>query len=413
MTTDSSRNKIQYLYVFIVFCMTFSAVKYWRIIGITSINIAMGLALPVAICSSFFNSKQFRYLFLYSTIVLLNYLTGDDYFHSKNNLLNGFIGLYVSLSMSYYIFINKDYKLLKWIVISVFVVLLWTTVATAYFDISLPGIVRKAFNVTLHEIGDVSLFNSAYALGLSSYTLPHAIPLLIPPFVLGIKNSLLPKSKRVFSGIMLLCCILLTYYSGATGPMLVAIMVLIMSLLVHKGSVLSNMVKLSFIVLVFAPFIFDDQIMLSGLEWIDGLLGNEGYFHNKIVDFQDSIMYDEASGDIEARQGLYSSSISVILENPLNILIGAQEGYGGHSVILDRMASLGLVGFIPFICMLVVQIRFVRKHISTQFNIYFYLGLFAAFMMLISKNIYGWSTWFFFLAALSFLIVYYSVDDVK
>ena len=274
-----------------------------------------------------------------------------------------------------------------------------------------PGLVRMAHLTALVNPGDLTTFKPMFMLGLSSYELPHALPLLMPAFVLGVKNNLLSKKQRLLSAIMLACSLMLVYFSGATGPMLVSLMVLLMSFLVSKGSTASNVLKLSVVVLIMAPFIIDDQFMLAGLDWVDGLLGGEGYFHSKVEDFQDTIMYGGAEGDVEERQDLYGNSISVLLENPLHILIGAQEGYGVHSVLLDRLASLGLIGFIPLISLFVVQFKFVMKHISSQYYVYYFLGLFAAFMMMISKNVSGWNLWFILFSALPFCVFVYSDSD--
>ena len=98
-------------------------------------------------------------------------------------------------------------------------------------------------------------------------------------------------------------------------------------------------------------------------------------------------------------------TIAAIFDNPI---IGAQEGMGHHSALLDRFASLGLVGFIPLICLLVLQTKYILRKLPSQIHIYYYVGLLAAFMMLISKNITGWGMWFFLFAAMPFLIVYFS-----
>lgn len=416
MNSISNKNKLPYLYVFIVFCMTFNAVNYWPLFGISSICIFLGILLPILICPSFYRTKQFWLLVLYTIIVVLNNISGDEYFDNRNYMLNTFIGFYVSLSISYYVLTKNNIGLIHAIINTLFIVLLWTTIATAIFDYSYPGIVRMLHSAVVRggnitNEANIQAYKFYYAMGLSSFSLPHALPLMIPPFVLGLKNKSLTKSRRIFSGVMLLCCLLLIYYSGAMGPLLVAIMILILSFIVHKGNVSSNLLKILFIAIIFIPFIVNDQNILAILEWADDLLGGEGYFHSKVIDIQDTIIYGEASGDIEGRQDLYSNSINTFIENPLNMIIGAQRGFGGHSVIIDRLASLGLVGFVPFVCLIIIQLKFLRKYIDSKYLVYYSLSIISGFMLLISKNYSGWNMWFFFFAALPFCVVFFSDDS--
>lgn len=401
------RLELPYLYIITVFFLTFNAVKYWPILGAITIASGFGLMLPFLICQSFFKTNQFKWLLVYSIVVVLNFMLGDKYFGNKNSLFLGFVGFFVSMSMTYYVFKNKEYNLMRVIFYTLMIVLLWTTVATAYFDMTMPGVVRYAYGQQQLGTSEVTMFNPMFFWGMSSYALPHALPILIPAFILGLRNSSLTKKARVFSGMMAMCCLMLVYFSGATGPMLVSIMVLFMSLLFRKGRASSNIITLVVVMLILLPFILSEEYLLAALEWVDGLLGGEGYFHYKVVDFQESILYG-ASGDVEERQGLYGNSFEVLFENPLNLLIGAQEGLGGHSALLDRFASLGLVGFVPLICLFVVQFKYAIRHLPSEYLSYYYLGLFAAFMMLASKNVSGWNMWFLLFTALPFCIYIFS-----
>ena len=406
----SIRLELPYLYIVTVFFLTFYAVKYWPIPGAITIASGIGILLPFLICRSFFRTRLFLLLILYALVVLLNFISGDKYFGNKNSLFLGFVGFFVSMSMTYYVFKNREYNLMRVIFYTLMIVLLWTTLATAYFDMTMPGVVRYAYGQQQLGTSEVGMFNSMFFWGMSSYALPHSLPILIPAFMLGLRNSSLTKKARVFSGIMAMCCLMLAYFSGATGPMLVSIMVLFMSLLIRKGRTSSNIIKLVVVMLILLPFILSNELLLAALEWVDGLLGGEGYFHYKVVDFQDSILYG-ASGDVEERQGLYGNSFEVLFANSLNLLIGVQEGQGGHSALLDRFASLGLVGFVPLICLFVAQFKYAIKHLSSEYLSYYYLGLFAAFMMLASKNVSGWNMWFFLFSALPFCIYIYSNSD--
>ena len=401
------RLELPYLYIITVFFLTFNAVKYWPIPGAITIASGIGIVMPFFICRSFLKTNQLGYFMIYAIVVILNYLLGDKYFGNSNSLFLGFVGFFVSMSLSYYVFKSQEYNLMRVIFYTLMIVLLWTTLATAYFDMTSPGLVRYAFGLQQRGSDEAAMFNPMYFWGLSSYAFPHAIPVLIPPFIMGLRNSSLKMKRRLLSGVLAFCCLLLVYFSGATGPLLVSIMVLFMSFVIHEGRTSSNIIKLTVILLLLTPFLLSKELQLMTLEWVDSLLGGEGYFHYKVVDFQESILYG-ASGDVEERQDLYGSSLAVLFENPLNIIVGAQDGYGGHSALLDRLASLGLVGFIPFICLFVAQFKFVLKFLQPRYRSFYYLGLFAAFMMLASKNVSGWNMWFLLFTALPFCIYIFS-----
>ncbi len=410
-TNTRIKFEFPYLYIITVFFLTFNAVKFWPIPGAITIASGIGIILPFIICRSFFNTNQFGYFLIYAMVIILNYMLGDKYFSNSNSLYLGFSGFFVSMSLTYFVFMRQENNLMRVIFYTLVVILLWTTLATAYFDMTLPGMVRYANSLAQQGSSDATMFKPMYIMGLSSYALPHAIPILIPPFIMGFRNSSLKMTKRILSGVLAVCCLLLTYFSGATGPMMVSIMVFFVSFVIREGRTSSNIVRLALIILILTPFILSEDLQLKTLEWVDGLLGGQGYFHNKVVDFQASIIYG-ASGDVEARQNLYGRSVAILFDNPFNIIIGAQEGFGGHSALLDRFASLGLIGFVPLICLLVVQFKYVLKHLPARYHSFYYLGLFAAFMMLASKNISGWNMWFFLFSALPFT-VYVNSDAEK
>ena len=145
--------------------------------------------------------------------------------------------------------------------------------------------------------------------------------------------------------------------------------------------------------------------MLGLLEWIDNLMGNEGHFHGKVLTFQETITSNSATGDVAERQELYSKGLTGFLDN---ILIGSNDDIGGHSVLLNRLGALGLVGFIPYVGILIAQLKMVIRQLPSGYRVYFHLGTFAALIMLLTKAISSWETYFFWFAVLPFAIIYFS-----
>jgi hypothetical protein len=390
------------LYLLVVFVMTFNAVQYWPIPGIVIISMAIGILLPFSTNKKFFSTNLVGWLFLYVLIVWLNNVAGDAYLSNTMMLLHSFMGLYVSFSLTYYVYEKGDVNLQQWVIFILIFILLWTTIATYIFDKEFPGIVRLLYRQKVKGGDEVVVIPKFfYMMGLSSYSQPHALPILIPAFVMGLRNSNAKKLIRLAMAIGLVSCMMLLYFSGASGALTVGVMILICSLLVTKGSTTKNLFRLMFVLLLFLPFILEAPFVLGLLDWLDGLVGDESFFHVKIMDIEDTIIYGDASGDVEARQGKYDKTLDAIVDN---LMIGTNEGSGGHSALFDRLASLGLVGFIPLITMMILQIKYAVKHIDRQYLFYYYLGVLAAFLMITTKNIAGWDTWFFLFTALPFMV---------
>lgn len=398
ISISSSIYTIPNLYILVVLFLTSVAFQYWSD-GLRLLAITLGVFLPMIVCKSYFSTRQFYYLVFYFIIVLLNHITGDTYFKETYGLIMNATGLFVSSSLIYYIINTKNYKLLQAIVLVVFFIIIWTAIATAFFDFSIPGIVRRAVNMKREGQGaDLIGF---YRYGMAEYASVHAIPILIPPLVFGIKKSE-RKMQKVLYSLLLILCFMLVYFSAATGPMIVALGIIFISFIVRSGNISSNLFVF-FLLFLFLIFIVNDSMMLWLLDGIDNLIGYEGYFHEKIIDFEDSIIYGESSGDLEGRMDLYEQTTKSISES---FLFGTQSAVGGHSALLDRLASLGIVGMIPFVGFLIVEFRTIKKYIPSNGYIYFILSWISALVMLLTKNNSGWHMWFYLITVLPLLLFF-------
>ena len=202
----------------------------------------------------------------------------------------------------------------------------------------------------------------------------------------------------------------LLYFSGATGPLLLGIFILALSFIAKSGETIKNVIMMVVVCLLIIPFLMSDQLMLSLLEWIDGLIGGEGYFHGKVVAMQNTIVYGKAQGDFGERSEIYQTGLDIIFENPL---WGTQEMVAGHSILICIFGALGLIGFIPFIAMILNHVEFVKQRISLDVRIYYYIGLLATFLMLTMKGVDSWEIWFASFTLLPLSIVLFSSFESK
>lgn len=405
MKIKVSNNRVAYWYLFTVFTLTFYAVWFWPIPMLHYIGLIVGLALPFFLTPSFFSQKWFAYFVIYFLIVYLNLVSGDAYFDKAKRVIEEFGALYIPAAMLFYYLKTSDFRWLRAVLYVTIVVLIWTTISTAIIDSQFPGVVRYAQSMIQQGLEDVSAFQTFYKIGMSNYILPHAVPVLIPAFAVVLRDKGLKFKQKILPIGILASLMMLLYFGGATGPMLVGIAVLILALFIKPGNTKSFLSAIIVVSIIALPLLLNDELMLALLEWVDGLMGNEGHFHNKVLMFQESIAYGSATGDVEQRQDLYAKGIAGFFEN---IFIGSNGDVGGHSAILNRLGSLGLIGFIPYVGMLVVESQIVMKQMQANYRVYFYLGSFAALMMLLSKGIASWEVYFFWFVVLPFAIIYFS-----
>jgi hypothetical protein len=227
---------------------------------------------------------------------------------------------------------------------------------------------------------------------------------------MGIKSFRNDKRKRILCLLSLVSCLVLVYYSGATTALILGILALIIALFTLNESGKRPLVFLIIIGVILIPIISNKALMLSFLDWTDSLVGYEGYFHGKIQDFQQLLLYNESTGDIEAREDLYTMTINAIIANPL---IGSNELIGGHSTILEHWGDLGLVGLVPYFLFIISQIKLSSKYFQEDSKVFFYEGVFFAFMMLLIKHMDTWESWLFLFLLLPLLVRYIEINRQK
>ena len=397
-----------YIYALIVFAITFYGFNFWFSTSIRYLFVVIAALMHLPL---FAKNRIIPFYIMYVIMVFFNYYTGDTYFHDIKFILLNNLYLLASLAMANYLFINRErsHEIMKWTLIVVGVIIVWHTVVTAFFDSMIPGIVR-----TLNQeikMGDAEVaFANYYKMGMTNYLFPHAVPILVPPLLMIIRSRKFAISEKVLSVAVLLASLLLIYFSGASGPLLVSIVIVIVSFVVQEGSLRRNMSKLLIFSAVLLPLLLNDDLMLGLLDWIDNLIGGEGHFHSKVLAFQDTIQYGDAAGDVGKREDKYMLDLEGFFSN---ILIGTNGEVGGHSVLLSRLATLGLVGFVPLVFIITYHVKFVVKYISSDVKIYYYMGLLAAFLMMSTKAVLTWEMLFFPMTVLPISIYYFQNHQIK
>ena len=382
-----TKSKISFpaiVFSLIIVIVTWSLIEGWLPFTRRKwIFLAMGMGLAFFVKNSFYTSKRFMWLCVYCVVLLLNMVSGDRFFHDIGTVGYDFFCLGFPSVVATIMLSNQNRKDDGFLLLSFFIVLVFTTVASFLIDtFLLPNAIRMMtrYSITLKEM---SVVYSYYRMGLSTYAFPHALPVLIPPVVMGIKNKDLSKKIRFFCWIALISLVVLIYLSGIMTALLLSIAALIVAFITKPGGARRNLKRLLAVGIVLLPFL-TPGVMGSILHEAKMTVGEDSYYYNKLEAFENSATgEDDEEGDWDERQDLYSKSVGGFFNN---IFIGTNESVGGHSAFLDRLALLGIIGFIPFLLFIIQQSIFSARLISYHSRIYYYEGFFVGLLMLALKS---------------------------
>lgn len=401
--TKSKRSSIiAYLIPFVILLYTFSLIWGWFPISHTIYILFLGVVVCFIECNSFFNSKPFIPLVLFELVLGLNMLMKDPLHASTNGFLYEMISICITAMMGFYLMRTKDDRLTKITIVMIMIILFINAIGSTFVETILPGSIRACVT-EFHTTGSQELAKSFYKYGMASYGMTHAIPTIIPMLVFGIKTIQKSRLKLFFVSV-LVASLILCYLGGSTTALILGVLGLLFSLFTKSNRGNSQFVILALFSIVFLLIVSNDAIMLSFLKWSDNMVGNEGPFHAKIIDFEKSIMYDETGEGVGGRKTLYLMSLDAIVSNPV---FGTNSKIiGHHSTLLDHCACLGLIGVIPFILFIYRQIKNSGQLLSKNSRMFYIQGSIIAVLMLAVKSMDGWESWLFLFVVLPLMARY-------
>lgn len=396
------------LFSSIIIIVTWSLLEGWfPIVRRKWIFVAVGCIYSfLFIQKKYFTSKQFIFLIFYEIVIFFNIMFGDKYFPNYSEWIFDFLALTFPVVLLSYCFENNDRKNISCILCAYFFVLLFTSVASLVIDsFLLPNAIRRmtSYSITLNQMDVVYDF---YKLGLSSYSFPHSVHILIPVFIYGIRNQHLPRKLHLACWILLIATMVLVYLSGVMTSLVLSIMFLIIAFSTKRGTLYDNMPRFLVAFLLFLPLL-NNNISNFFIDEGISFVGEESYFYGKLVDIKDGLNNpeEESTGDWSERQDLYQESLDRFGSN---ILVGSNERMGHHSVLLDRLGTLGLVGFIPFIVFLLLQLKSVSKSLHSRSLLFYYEACFAGILMIALKSCFSVELWIVFFLIMPLSLYYLS-----
>lgn len=382
---------IAYIFPVVIICYTFSVLWGWFPRTHTIYVLFLGVLACFFLCQDYFRTKQFTYLLLLEAVLGLNMMMKDHLHASSMGFVYEMISMAITAMMGCYLLKTKNKTLVTITTLILLVMLVVNAVGSLFVETIFPGSIR-AVVTEFHDTGSLNLAMTFYKYGMASYEMTHAIPTIIPMVVYGIKVETNIKTK-IFFFIILIACLLLCYLGGSSTALLLGLFALVISLFTKINQDKSQLVLFGLLAVVLMLVLSNDSLMLSLLDWADNMMGNEGHFHSKIVDFQIAISLSGSSESTAVRETLYMQSVNAILSNPL---FGTNsDTMGHHSTILDHWACLGLIGLIPYLVFIYFQLKWTSRNIPMSSKAFFIEGAGIAILMLAVKSIDGWDSWLF------------------
>lgn len=364
--------------------------------------LALGCILCLLQSPGYLKQKNITWLLIYTIFVVINYLMGDEYFHSPVNLIMEIAMLLFCSYFSYFLISDSHpNRFINIFICSQFLVISITAVLSITVDIAIPGVIRET----------VSLINGGYSndaipfyrMGVCEYAFPHGIPMIVPGIVLLIKNKGLKLFYRSIALALLVLLFYLVFVSGVTTSLILTLFGILASFFVVEGYARKNAMRLFLLILLLSPLL-NDTVMLKVLNVAEQVVPEENKITGKILNFKESIKNENTHESIQQRGDLYLMSVNAFFSNPI---IGTNDKpLGGHSAILDRLGTLGLLGIIPFILFITSLYKMIKLRIPPGSIIFFYIGLAGFAIMLATKNMSNFYVWLYSMCLLPALILF-------
>ena len=389
-------NKYAILYPILFFLVTSMFVRSW----VPALRSSWGLSfvacvLSVFVVPKFLRTYWFVIIAIYSAIIFVNQLMGDQFFDSAT-VANEIANLFMFSAFCYYCYNSNDKKCIYVLLFAMFVLVGIASIGSFIVNQVVPGIVR--YQADFVEAGNGDMIFAYYRMGLSNYLLPHGLPAIIAPLVLIIKRTKRKTWLRLVAILFLAFTLLLVYLGGSTTVLLLSLIALSTFFISEKGNKQKNSNVVIVLTILFLPFILFPEVLTDIIGMFSGETAEVYAMH-----FQDMADYSLSSitGNTSLRMELYNKSFYEFNQNPL---FGTNNNVPHHSVLLDRLGVLGLVGFIPFIGIIVAFRQFVSTYLDEVEKTFLNVTVIIMVSMLLIKGIVDKEIWLMFFAVAPLLL---------
>lgn len=349
--------------------------------------------------SYIFQSKFMRCFWIYIAVLFVYCLVGHK-FHINGlgdnslyrNLLIEVAWTLPNLLICNVLLLNDDKRMFKIIGLGSIALLFLSFVTVLPTLISSAGILRE--NLRVEE--DSAQYNPM----LPSYTLMSAYSYFFPALCYGVIVS---SGRRKTLCLIMIAILIYVIYKTEITTSLLALLVMIIYTLTYRDNV-QSMIFASVVIGLIIILLYRSGVVLMFVEWLQKIYDGT-VVASKLQDLHDSITGEKLQGDtLEVREYCRQVSWDSFLHNPF---FGGGEVLG-HSSIIDRMGGMGLMGFIPWIIMLIDNVKSWYYVIEDKCGRFFYMGgIFIVFVFLYNKGLFSGEGFLFMTVILPTSILFF------
>ena len=341
---------------------------------------------------------------IYGLITFIYFINGNAFFDTINSVVVPFLHMIAALLLlEYTLHYDTDYKFSKLVVYEVIVLNLLMALISIPQLIINPNIIRGA-SVSSIEDADEQVYY-----WITEYATMHGLPLLMAPLVfLCQKIYRINKKSFLFWLVATFALYAIVFMSNATTAFLLSTLLIGIALIFRWEQFTKQNIGILIIVGLFSLVLTTPQVQIAMLDTAQSFMNEQSSNYFKMEEMKESIIYDDANGDLGARQTLYETSNELFWESPLT---GTEtpDKVSRHTYIMDRLAVFGIFMIIPLV--LVFVYNFKRAYNSLKHTkVTYTFGFIGLLLMLAFKNEFGSGTWLYGFALLPIFCRY--IDSI-
>ena len=391
---------ILYKYITVAFLIFQLFPPIWLYIPINESSVlAIFVVITIVLFPDLLGSKSMIFLLMYTLITFIKFLNGNAFFTPINNVVVPFLNVSSALLIATYAFKYPNISYIKTTIITTFVLLTIMTIISIPQLIVYPNIIRGA-SVSAARFDNVIVYY--WVIG---YGTIHGLVAIFAPLVFLLKKTF-RKNKWTFLlwGIETVLLFYIVFAANATMALLISTLAIIAGLIINFTNFTLNNVTKLVLFGVICLLLFNKTTIYSLLDIMQPHFSESSSNYVKITEMKDYLTYGYTYGDLGARESLYKRSSSLFWESPF-LGTTKPEQISLHSYILDRLAALGIILFIPLFLTFVSHIKFVYKNLN-QTKVIYVISCCCYLLMLFLKNDFGTGTFLFAFSILPILCLY-------
>lgn len=381
-----NKKKLTIFFSIVLACSLFTMLHAWvPFIGRLVYSSLVLVFLAYLIEPKFFVSKYFVLIAIYSAFLLLKQKQGAEYV--EDIYIMDFLTLTSCSALTTFLLKTKDNRFINPIVSFSLIVICFLAVTTTVLNVVYPNVVRTVYETVNQGQDDNGYAITFQRFGLTDYLLPHGIPFLIPPLVFRLKSN---TRKKLIWWLLLMLILVLVWCSSVMTSIIISITSLVASVLIHHGSLKRSIGRLLVLLVILIPFSFK-PVTLSIIRGLEKVAVESVAV--KLSGFEYQLVHGTSGGsDMENRNDLYSTSFDTFTSN---MLLGNNDitNIGNHSAILDHLATLGLLGSLPWFLFIITFTMYVYKKLPSYTRLYYLICFISLFAMLYLKDMSVYPVW--------------------